>query len=137
MKEEKPAEVKAEQAKPAVQAVAVQSGDMQKVSPRARMTADKKGVSIQGLAGSGPEGRIIERDVLAAAESGAKITPAARERMEAEKLAAPGAGSGLGGTVITSYSIHYTKLYDPAPRPWRRTAPSTPSPGRPPAVPPP
>jgi len=99
VKEEKPAEVKAEQAKPAVQAVAVQSGDMQKVSPRARMTADKKGVSIQGLAGSGPEGRIIERDVLAAAESGAKITPVARERMEAEKLAAPGAGSGLGGTV--------------------------------------
>lgn len=37
------------------------------VSPRARKRSDELSVSIDGLAGTGPGGRIIERDVLAAA----------------------------------------------------------------------
>ena len=51
------------------------------VSPRARKTAAEKGVDTAQLAGSGPHGRIIERDVLAGGK------------------AAPAAGTGLDGTV--------------------------------------
>jgi pyruvate dehydrogenase E2 component (dihydrolipoamide acetyltransferase) len=40
---------------------------MQRISPRARMMAEKMAVSTDGLVGSGPNGRIIERDVRAAA----------------------------------------------------------------------
>ena len=35
-------------------------------SPRARMTAEGKGIDIATVSGSGPDGLIIERDVLAA-----------------------------------------------------------------------
>lgn len=36
-------------------------------SPRAALRAEELGVSLQGIAGSGPGGRVIERDVVAAA----------------------------------------------------------------------
>lgn len=41
-----------------------------RISPRARMTARNMGVSTQGLVGTGPCGRIIERDVRACAAKG-------------------------------------------------------------------
>ena len=44
-----------------------------RISPRARMTARDMGVSLDGLAGSGPYGRIIERDVRAQAERGDRV----------------------------------------------------------------
>jgi pyruvate dehydrogenase E2 component (dihydrolipoamide acetyltransferase) len=51
------------------------SGDRLRVSPLARRTATDKGVDVSQLQGSGPSGRIIQRDVLAAAESGAAKGP--------------------------------------------------------------
>ena len=66
-----------------------------KASPRARNLAEKKGVDVATLAGSGPGGRVIERDVAAAPA----VAPAARARAEAEGLAVPAAGTGLGGRV--------------------------------------
>jgi pyruvate dehydrogenase E2 component (dihydrolipoamide acetyltransferase) len=46
-------------------------------SPRARMRAEEKEVDLQSIAGSGPEGLIIERDVLqAAAALAPKVTRA-------------------------------------------------------------
>ena len=47
------------------------SGDRQYVSPRARKTAGERNVSTQGLAGSGPKGRVIEEDVLNASPTAA------------------------------------------------------------------
>jgi len=47
-------------------------------SPRARWKAEERGLDVQALAGSGPEGMVIERDVLAAAENRPKATPLAR-----------------------------------------------------------
>jgi pyruvate dehydrogenase E2 component (dihydrolipoamide acetyltransferase) len=35
------------------------------ISPRARILADKEGILTDGLTGTGPQGRIIEQDVLA------------------------------------------------------------------------
>jgi pyruvate dehydrogenase E2 component (dihydrolipoamide acetyltransferase) len=76
------------------------SGDF-KASPRAKKTADKIGVPVQQLQGSGPQGRIIERDVLAYVEQGGRLTPAAKEMMNDSKMAAPAIGSGVGGRVRT------------------------------------
>ena len=66
------------------------------VSPRARKLAAEKGVNTDQLAGSGPHGRIIERDVEAAA---VKLTGLAKAKMAEGGLAAPAEGTGLAGAV--------------------------------------
>lgn len=48
-------------------------------SPRARMVAKQLGVPLERVTGTGPGGRIVERDVLAYAQSLPKATPAARK----------------------------------------------------------
>jgi len=69
-------------------------------SPRARMRADESGVDLDGVAGSGPDGLVIERDVLAAAESAPKATPLAKRAAEAEGVDLAGiAGSGPRGKI--------------------------------------
>jgi pyruvate dehydrogenase E2 component (dihydrolipoamide acetyltransferase) len=70
------------------------------VSPRARKLAIETGVPAESLAGSGPGGRVIERDVRAAAESRAPLTPAAREAVAAGGLHPPSTGSGPGGRTL-------------------------------------
>lgn len=55
------------------------AGAAEAVSPRARMRAEEKGIDPTGLTGSGPGGRVIERDVLAAAEARGPVTSAAKE----------------------------------------------------------
>ena len=66
------------------------------VSPRARKTAAEKGVDTAQIAGSGPHGRIIEQDVLAAAKP---LTGLAKAMMAEGGKAAPETGTGLDGTV--------------------------------------
>ena len=48
------------------------------ISPRAKNLAQRKGVDYQQVTGSGPNGRIIERDIEAAIESQMKISPVAQ-----------------------------------------------------------
>ncbi len=72
------------------------------VSPRARKAAAASGVDAQILAGSGPGGRVIERDVQAAAAGQPRLSAAARDVAAATGLAAPAQGSGLGGMVLAS-----------------------------------
>ena len=67
-------------------------------SPRARKLAEEKGVNLDAVAGSGPHGRIIERDVEAAAAAQGKLSGLAKAKM-AEGGFIPGEGSGLAGTV--------------------------------------
>ena len=67
------------------------------VSPRARGLAAAQGISADRLAGSGPEGRVIERDVQAAIAAGAGLTPGARA--QASGFVPGAAGSGIGGRV--------------------------------------
>jgi len=71
------------------------SGPSGKASPRAKRLAEKKGVDVSQISGSGPEGRVIERDVLAAFESGAPISPAAQAKIAA-------IGSGIGGRIMAA-----------------------------------
>jgi pyruvate dehydrogenase E2 component (dihydrolipoamide acetyltransferase) len=46
-------------------------------SPLARKIAEEKGVSLESIQGTGPSGRIVKSDVLAAAEKGGSASPAA------------------------------------------------------------
>lgn len=81
--EEKPAEVKVEAV-----AVEVKAGERVKISPRAKALALKTGVDMTAVTASGPNGRIIERDINAALDKGAKATVAAVEDFLAGKLPA-------------------------------------------------
>ena len=74
-------------------------GEASPVSPRARKLAAEKGVDTALIAGSGPHGRIIERDVLAAVAAGGTLTGKARAMMAEGGLEAPATGSGLAGAV--------------------------------------
>ncbi len=69
-------------------------------SPRAKVLAEKEGLPLDSLQASGPKGRIIERDVLAA--KGQPLSPLARQKALDEGLAAPQLGSGIGNRVLAS-----------------------------------
>ncbi len=69
------------------------------VSPRAKKLASDKGVAAETLAGSGPKGRVIERDVQAAAENTPKVTPLAKKMMAEDETLSADKGSGLAQTV--------------------------------------
>ena len=59
------------------------------ISPRARKLACQKRVVLEGIHGSGPGGRIIERDVLEALRQGRRLTPLAQKKLEADGLTVP------------------------------------------------
>ena len=87
----------------AVAPVAVSQGDTHVgVSPRARSLAQKTGVNAIALAGSGPGGRVIERDVEAAAAGQPRLSVAARDAAAAGQLSAPAKGTGPGGMVLAA-----------------------------------
>ncbi len=70
------------------------TGERVKASPLAKKVAQAQGVSLGGLTGSGPGGRIIQRDVLAAsggsgqAKTSPVVTPAATAAPSAPKAGA-------------------------------------------------
>ena len=69
-------------------------------SPRAKMRARELGVSLRSISGTGPNGRIVEKDVLTYVESLPKATPMARKKAAdlGIDLAAV-AGTGIGGKI--------------------------------------
>ena len=69
------------------------------VSPRARRLAAEKCVNTAQVAGSGPGGRILARDVEAAAAAQGRLSGLAKAMMEGGGFVSPGSGSGLAGTV--------------------------------------
>lgn len=84
--------------------VAAANGKRIRISPLARKTAAKLGVDYSGIAGTGPSGRIVVKDILAAAEAQKNVpaaAPAAAEAAPAKKEA-PKAGLELmeGDTVV-------------------------------------
>jgi pyruvate dehydrogenase E2 component (dihydrolipoamide acetyltransferase) len=74
------------------------------ISPRARGLAQRKELDITGIEGSGPGGRIIERDIQAALASRPRMTPLARSMVSSGDFVAPPSGSGVGGR-ITSHDL--------------------------------
>ena len=85
----------------AVAAVPVSSDEPVGVSPRARHLAERKGIDPATLAGTGPGGRVIERDVQAAVAAQPKLTPVAKAMMAEGGYSVPGQGSGPGGRVTS------------------------------------
>ena len=69
------------------------------VSPRARKLAAEKGVDAVHLVGSGPGGRVIERDVEAAVAAQGRLTGLAKAKLAEGGFLSPGVGSGLAGAV--------------------------------------
>lgn len=67
-----------------------------KISPRAKNLAEKTGVDLRFAEPSGPNGRIIERDVAALRDSGRLVTPAAKGLY---KDSGTVEGSGIGGRI--------------------------------------
>jgi pyruvate dehydrogenase E2 component (dihydrolipoyllysine-residue acetyltransferase) len=82
-----------------------------KISPRAKVMAEKLGVSYEKVQGSGPHGRIIAQDIEVAAESSPKMTPLAQEKAQAEGLAAGEKVTGIGGRVAAENLVTYNPVY--------------------------
>jgi len=69
------------------------------VSPRAKNLAAKESIETSLLAGSGPKGRVIEKDIQAVLENRPKMTPLAKQIAAQDKIQPQqGGGSGLAGT---------------------------------------
>ena len=98
--EEAPAEAPKEEAKapeaapaaPVAQAAATQG--IGSISPRARLLAEKTGADLLKAVPTGPDGRIIERDVQALVDRGLTVSPAARASYSDAVE-----GSGINGRV--------------------------------------
>ncbi len=99
---QKPAEAAAPQAA-AVASQPIASVSVQTttsgVSPRARELAFHEAVNPAALSGSGPGGRVLERDVRAAVEARGPLSAAARAAA-AGGAPVPQAGSGPGGRIL-------------------------------------
>lgn len=71
-----------------------------RISPRAENLAERSGADLRFAEGTGPAGRVIERDVRRLVEEGRLVTPAA----QSDYAARPDAlhGTGFGGRVSTA-----------------------------------
>jgi len=82
-------------------------------SPRARNLAEKEALPLNAAQGTGPGGRIIERDVIAALKDKPPLTAAAKA---AGSATAPAIGSGIGGRV-TAADLATAASNSPVPTP--------------------
>jgi pyruvate dehydrogenase E2 component (dihydrolipoamide acetyltransferase) len=78
----------------------MQTGAALGISPRAKNLAKQKGLEMAMLQGSGPGGRIIERDVLAALEKKPAMTPLAKSMAAQGGFSVPAQGSGVRGRIM-------------------------------------
>ena len=81
----------------ALQSAAGEAPQSAFISPRAKKLAKKEALSTDQLSGSGPKGRIIERDIDEALSNRSKMTPLAKKMASEEGLQPQGVGSGLAG----------------------------------------
>lgn len=94
-------------AAPAAQAAApaqsAPGGERRFSTPRARWRAEEKGVKIDAVPGTGPEGLIIERDVLSFAAAAPRATPLAKKAAQSAGVDLAGiTGSGPRGKITRS-----------------------------------
>ena len=70
--------------------------ERQRISPRARNLAQRKQLDTSGVRGTGPDGRIIERDIEAALNARPSLTPVARNMLDSGDYTL---GASSGGRV--------------------------------------
>ena len=99
---------KAEEAVPVAAAVPVienKSGARIRISPLAKKTAAKLGVDYTVISGTGPNGRIVQRDILAAAENAKTVpAPVAAAPAPAAKPVVSGSLELMEGDTVTKLS---------------------------------
>jgi len=108
-KAESPAdEVRLEQITERPNTVPAETGGKEiRISPRARNLAERTGVDFRAASPTGPEGRIIERDILALIKNGPVFTPAAKEGYQKSgSNLQVSQGTGLGGRITTADLQH-------------------------------
>jgi len=87
-------------------------GERMFISPRARNLADKIGADIRFATPTGPDGRIIERDVRKLQQEGHLVTSGAKEAyLDLDK---PLQGTGVGGRVTTADLNRPAETAEPA-----------------------
>lgn len=98
-----PAKEQPAQAAPAEAPAAKPADGMQAASPRAKLRAEENGIDLSKVRGTGPDGYIIERDVLEAKKTAVAATPLARNIAAAngQDLASV-KGSGVNGKITAS-----------------------------------
>ncbi len=84
------------------------------ISPRAKKLAREKRVVVEAITGTGPGGRIIERDILEEIRSGKRLTPLAKRKMEEDGLVLPVEGKAPFGK-ITSKDLVEASQFTRAP----------------------
>lgn len=90
------------------------AGEFRGISPRARNLAAAETLDVDSIAdGTGPDGRVIERDVRAALEAGPAATRSAARAGGAGQAGAT--GTGIGGR-ITTKDLAEQETAAPAPR---------------------
>lgn len=82
----------------AVQQAAIPAENI-KISPRARALAEKLGADVRYAMPSGPDGRIIEQDILNLVQNGPKFTNAAKDEYMSSGVKIE--GTGIGGRITT------------------------------------
>jgi pyruvate dehydrogenase E2 component (dihydrolipoamide acetyltransferase) len=94
-------EIKVESS-PAVSAPVIAAEGKRAGSPRSMNLAAAKGIDIKTVTGTGPGGRVIERDILALTKEYPSLSPAAIEELLKSGRPFPVKGSGIGGRVLLS-----------------------------------
>ncbi len=82
------------------------------ISPRAKKLAEKEAISVSVLTGSGPNGRIIEKDVIDAKNSRPSATPLAKQIINEAGLQDSFKGNGIGGKVLANDLISTNPIYN-------------------------
>ena len=96
---------------PEIKVVAPYAGKV-KISPRAKRAAEELGIVYDHIQGTGPEGRIIERDIEAASTQMPGLTPLAKEKALAEGLRTGEKSTGLGGRVSANDLVAANLVYN-------------------------
>ena len=91
----------------------IQNGVAKFISPRAKKLANKEAVDLNNIKGSGPKGRIIEKDVLLFLKNRPKMTPLAKKVAAMEGRQPNALGTGLAGTSrATDLALVGNRVYD-------------------------
>jgi pyruvate dehydrogenase E2 component (dihydrolipoamide acetyltransferase) len=86
-----------------------------RISPRAKKASEKFKVGYEGISGTGPQGRIIERDILEKQKNAPKATPLARAISYQDHLDLPQSGSGPQGKIRAAdikKAVSFTDEYE-------------------------
>ena len=93
-------EIKKESVSEPIIQVTRDANERLKISPRAKKLADKESVDPNYAQATGPNGRIIEKDIIKLAASGQKATRAASDMISSSGQSIT--GTGLGGRVTVN-----------------------------------